>query len=85
MDARLLRGHGHGSARPGATQRTARRLELHPAKIEDPKAMVSMIDAGSQAIAATMTTHLVSRAVNSVRMADPADPALIAPVGNPRR
>ncbi len=47
--------------------------------------MVSMIDAGSQAIAATMTTHLVSRAVNSVRMADPADPALIAPVGNPRR
>ncbi|MEP7792523.1 SOS response-associated peptidase family protein [Sanguibacter sp. 25GB23B1] len=45
---------------------------LHPEKLEDPKAMVAMIDASSQAIAATVTTHLVSRAVNNVRTVDPA-------------
>jgi len=50
---------------------------LHPEKLEDPKAMVAMIDASSRAIATTMTTHLVSRAVNDVRTADPADPALV--------
>lgn len=50
---------------------------LHPEKLEDPRAMVAMIDASSQAIAATMTTHLVSRAVNNVRTADPTDPQLV--------
>ncbi len=50
---------------------------LQPEKLDDPAAMVAMIDASSQAIATTMTTHLVSRAVNNVRTADPADPALI--------
>lgn len=39
--------------------------------------MVSMIEATSQAIDATMRTHLVSRAVGNVRTADPADPRLV--------
>lgn len=50
---------------------------LWPAKITDSVMMVAMIYPSSQAIATAMTTHLVSRAVNNERTADPADPALI--------
>ncbi|CAM3816163.1 hypothetical protein OCAE111667_26880 [Occultella aeris] len=44
----------------------------HPAKLDDPTAMVAMIDTRSEAIATTMTTHLLIRAVNHIRTADPA-------------
>ena len=50
---------------------------IHPAKLDDSKAIVVNIAESSQAIAATMTTHLVSRAVNNVSTADTEDPALI--------
>ncbi|MBI9115269.1 SOS response-associated peptidase [Sanguibacter suaedae] len=50
---------------------------LHPDKLDDAAAVVSTIVASSQGIATTITTYPVRRAVNNVRTADPADPALI--------
>lgn len=53
---------------------------LAPEKIEDKDAMLAEIDASSTAIARTMETYTVSRAVNSTHKLDPADPGLIAPL-----
>lgn len=54
---------------------------LNPAKIEDdPEGTLGMLDRSSLAIASTIVTYPVSRAVNNVRTADPRDPELIAPL-----
>lgn len=54
---------------------------LDPDKLEDKDAMVARLKQSSDVVAGTLTTHRVSRQVNSTQKADPSDPSLIAPIG----
>ncbi len=55
-------------------------LELDKSGVAD---ALDMLRAESEQVAATLTTHPVSMAVNHVRTADPRDPALVEPVELP--
>ncbi|MEP7762752.1 hypothetical protein [Sanguibacter sp. 25GB23B1] len=51
-----------------------------PEKVSSTDALVSMVDGVSAEVAASMRTYPVSRALNNVRTADPADLAIIREV-----
>ena len=55
---------------------------LRPGKLADPEATLGLLEESSLAVAKAITSHPVSRRVNSARLpdAEKQDPALIAPV-----
>jgi len=56
---------------------------LSPERPRAPEELLALLDATSREVASTLTAYPVSRRVNSVRTADPSDPALIEPVRLP--
>ncbi len=53
---------------------------LSPVKLEDKEAMTTRLTASSDDVAQTISTHRVSRQVNSTQRANPTDPSLIVSI-----